>query len=79
MTTLPQFDMQPTLVGKTIGLRPMQADDFEALYAAGIDPLTWEQTPYPMRYQRPLLRVEPGTKGSSHRLYISDGLCVLPD
>ncbi len=27
MTTLPQFDMQPTLIGKTIRLRPLQVDD----------------------------------------------------
>lgn len=56
MTKSPQFDMQPTLIGKTILLRPIQADDFEALYAAGIDPLTWEQTPYPLRHQRPLFQ-----------------------
>jgi RimJ/RimL family protein N-acetyltransferase len=48
------FEFQPTLTGKTISLRPLHADDFEALYAAASDPLVWEQHPDPMRYQRDL-------------------------
>ncbi len=46
------FDLQPTLVGETISLRPLKAEDFEALYAAASDPLVWEQHPEPLRYQR---------------------------
>lgn len=46
------FDVQPTLVGETIFLRPLKADDFESLYAAASDPLVWEQHPEPLRYQR---------------------------
>ena len=48
----PHFDLQPTLVGETISLRPLRAEDFEALYAAASDPLIWEQHPEPLRYQR---------------------------
>jgi len=46
------FDLQPTLSGETIALRPVHADDFETLYAAASDPLIWEQHPEPLRYQR---------------------------
>lgn len=46
------FDFRPTLVGESITLRPLRAEDFEGLYAAAADPLIWEQHPYPLRYQR---------------------------
>lgn len=44
----------PTLQGPTLTLRPLQPDDFEALYQAAADPLVWEQHPSPLRYQRPV-------------------------
>jgi len=46
------FNFQPTLVGHSIRLRPLRADDFEALYAAASDPLVWAQHPEPTRFQR---------------------------
>lgn len=46
------FDLQPTLHGQLIRLRPIRPDDFEALYAAASDPLIWEQHPASNRYQR---------------------------
>jgi len=46
------FDLQPTLVGETISLRPLKDEDFELLYAAASDPLIWELHPEPLRYQR---------------------------
>ena len=52
MEVTSRFDLQPTLVGETILLRPLIADDFQALYAAASDPLIWEQHPEPLRYQR---------------------------
>lgn len=52
MTKPPEFDLQPTLVGDTITLLPLHADDFESLYEAAADPLLWEQHPDPLRYQR---------------------------
>lgn len=39
------FDPQPTLVGETVELRPLEAGDYEALRAAASDPLIWEQHP----------------------------------
>lgn len=39
------FDLQPTLTGKLLELRPLRPDDWDALYAAGSDPLIWEQHP----------------------------------
>lgn len=50
------IDLQPVLHGPTLTLRPMQADDFETLYAAASDPLIWEQNPQPTRYQRDVFR-----------------------
>lgn len=52
------FDLQPTLTGSTISLRPLQAEDFEALYLAASDPLIWEQHPSPLRYQRDVFEQE---------------------
>ena len=46
------FDLQPSLVGETIFLRPLKTADFESLYVAASDPLIWEQHPEPLRYQR---------------------------
>jgi RimJ/RimL family protein N-acetyltransferase len=39
------FDLQPTLKGKLLELRPLRPDDFHRLYAVGSDPLIWEQHP----------------------------------
>jgi N-acetyltransferase len=38
-------DLQPTLEGELLRLRPMKPEDFEALYAVASDPLIWEQHP----------------------------------
>ena len=46
------FELQPTLENHCISLRPLRADDFEALYAVAADPLIWEQHPSRTRYQR---------------------------
>ncbi|MEE4192457.1 MAG: GNAT family N-acetyltransferase, partial [Halieaceae bacterium] len=45
-------DLQPTLVGDRITLRPLEERDFEALHAAASDPMIWEQHPDNTRYQR---------------------------
>ena len=39
------FDLQPTLKGKLLELRPLRASDFTDLYAVASDPLIWEQHP----------------------------------
>ena len=46
------IDLQPTLSGTYLTLRPLQESDFEALYLAASDPLIWEQHPQPTRYRR---------------------------
>jgi len=46
------FDLQPTLIGERLELRPLRPDDFDALYAAASDPLIWEQHPESDRYRR---------------------------
>jgi len=47
-----KLDLQPTLVGSTITLRPLRGDDFEALYKAAADPGIWEQHPDSSRHNR---------------------------
>lgn len=47
-----RFDFTPALSGERIALRPLCAEDFEALYTAASDPLIWAQHPVPLRYQR---------------------------
>jgi len=50
------FDARPTLVGASLTLRPLVAEDFEPLLAAASDPLIWEQHPQPTRWQREVFR-----------------------
>jgi len=45
------FDLQPTLKGTLLSLRPLRPDDFEKLYAVAADPLIWEQHPHFDRYK----------------------------
>jgi RimJ/RimL family protein N-acetyltransferase len=46
------LDRQPTLVGPTLRVRPMEPDDLEALYAVASDPGIWEQHPDRERWRR---------------------------
>jgi RimJ/RimL family protein N-acetyltransferase len=39
------FELQPTLRGELLELRPLEASDFEDLFAVAADPLIWEQHP----------------------------------
>jgi RimJ/RimL family protein N-acetyltransferase len=50
--SLMTFELQPRLHNKLIRLEPMEAEDFDALYAVACDPLIWEQHPNKDRYQR---------------------------
>jgi len=45
------FDLQPTLAGELLELRPLRAEDFADLYAVASDPLIWEQHPAKERCQ----------------------------
>src|SRR5690349_6593290 len=46
------FELQPTLKGERIELRPLRPEDFDALYAVASDPLIWEQHPSSDRYKK---------------------------
>jgi len=52
------LDLQPTLFGNSIYLRPLQNEDAEGLYKVANDPLIWEQHPSPMRYERAVFEAE---------------------
>ena len=45
------FDLQPSLGGELLQLRPLRPEDFADLYAVASDPLIWEQHPIKDRYQ----------------------------
>jgi N-acetyltransferase len=50
------FDRQPVLQGDLLGLRPLRADDFDALFQVAADPLIWEQHPERDRYREATFR-----------------------
>jgi RimJ/RimL family protein N-acetyltransferase len=50
------FELQPTLEGESLRLRPLREDDWDALFAVASDPLIWEQHPQPTRYQEEVFR-----------------------
>ena len=50
------FDLQPTLVGPTLRLRPLEPADWEPLYAVAADPLIWALHPARDRHREPVFR-----------------------
>ncbi len=50
------FDLQPTLRGDLLGIRPLRPADFDELYSVASDPLIWEQHPVSDRYQEEVFR-----------------------
>lgn len=50
------FDLQPTLIGTLVELRPLRPEDWDGLYRAASDPLIWEQHPEPTRHEREVFR-----------------------
>ncbi|MEN5093969.1 GNAT family N-acetyltransferase [Pseudomonas protegens] len=48
--------LAPSTIGKSLELRPLEIDDFEALYRVASDPLIWAQHPSPTRYQEPVFQ-----------------------
>jgi len=50
------MNRQPTLDGERLRLRPLRADDWEALFAAASDPLVWELHPAHDRWREPVFR-----------------------
>ena len=49
-------DLQPTLCGALITMRPVCADDWDALFAVAADPLIWAQHPASDRYKEDVFR-----------------------
>lgn len=49
-------DLQPTLDGQLVRLRPLRPDDWDALFAVASDRLIWEQHPESDRYTEPVFR-----------------------
>ena len=45
------FELQPTLTGRLLELRPLAVGDHDAVYDAARDPLIWEQHPEPDRHR----------------------------
>jgi RimJ/RimL family protein N-acetyltransferase len=50
------LNFQPELSGETLFLRPLKADDFDGLYAAGSDPAVWAGHPAKERYKPEVFR-----------------------
>ena len=50
------FELQPTLKGQLLELRPLRDEDFPDLFAVASDPLIWEQHPANDRYQEDAFR-----------------------
>jgi RimJ/RimL family protein N-acetyltransferase len=50
------FELQPTLKGELVELRPLRPEDFCDLYAVASDPLIWEQHPDRDRYQEEVFK-----------------------
>jgi RimJ/RimL family protein N-acetyltransferase len=51
------FDLQPTLKGDLLELRPLRPEDYDDLYAVASDPLIWEQHPTKDRYKEEVFKV----------------------
>jgi len=45
------IDLQPTLKGQLLELRPLRPEDYHDLFAVASDPLIWEQHPAKDRYK----------------------------
>ena len=50
------FELQPTLKGELITLRPLRSKDYADLYKVASDPLVWEQHPDRDRYKEEVFR-----------------------
>jgi N-acetyltransferase len=51
------FDPQPILIGDLLELRPLRAEDYQALFAVAADPLMWEQHPCKDRHREEVFKV----------------------
>lgn len=51
-----QPDFQPTLIGKTVIVRPIRTADWDELFRAASDPEIWALHPARLRYTEPVFR-----------------------
>jgi len=51
------FDLQPTLKGTLLELRPLREADYHDLYMVASDPLIWEQHPNTYRYKKEIFKI----------------------
>jgi RimJ/RimL family protein N-acetyltransferase len=49
-------DLQPTLAGSLVTLRPVRAEDWAEMFAAASDPLIWAVHPERHRHEEPIFR-----------------------
>ena len=49
-------DLQPTLVGESVIVRPLQTEDWAEMFAAASDPLIWELHPQKDRYKEQVFK-----------------------
>ncbi len=52
------LDLQPTLTSAAVILRPLHADDWDALFAVAADPLIWAMHPQSDRWREEVFRVQ---------------------
>ncbi|UZK65177.1 GNAT family N-acetyltransferase [Sphingomonas sp. M1-B02] len=50
------MELQPTLEGELVRIRPTVPEDWDALFAVAADPLIWEVHPANDRWQEPVFR-----------------------
>jgi len=69
------FDLQPTLTGALVELRPLRPEDHRDLYAVAADPLIWEQHPARNRHEEAIFReLFRESLASGGALLVSDAL-----
>ncbi|WP_264559486.1 GNAT family N-acetyltransferase [Flavobacterium sp. N2270] len=51
------MNLQPTLANEIITIKPIQKEDFEALFAIASDELLWEQHPNKDRYKKEVFQL----------------------
>jgi RimJ/RimL family protein N-acetyltransferase len=74
------FELQPTLTGELLTLRPLAPEDFDALFAVASDPLIWEQHPARERYRSDvfteLFRESMASGGALIAIHAKDGRVI---
>ena len=53
---MPAFDLQPTLIGPRVTIRPIAPSDWQEMFAAASDPEIWTLHPASDRYKEPVFR-----------------------